>query len=34
MPLNQIEEIETHWIRERTQFVHLGYHEIADAVQP
>jgi hypothetical protein len=33
-PPNEIEKIEAHRVRERTQFLHLGQHEIADRVQP
>ena len=34
VPPNEIEEIETHRVRERTQFHHLGQDKIADRVQP
>jgi len=34
VPLNEIEKIETHRFRERTQFHHLGQDKIADRIQP
>jgi hypothetical protein len=34
VPLNEIEEIVAHRIRERAELVDLGHQEVADGVQP